>query len=268
MTERQHRAVQHRSALAGIEAMTLASNHVFPRHAHDHFGVGVIDFGAQRSWSGIGQVDAGAGDMIAVNPGEIHDGAPLGDRVRGWRMLYLDPALLVDHTSDERVGPIEIARPAMRDPILAARFEQLFTRLTAQVPDHLAIEQGLLSTLMHILGRHGTGRTRAAGPAPAVAKALRRLDEAPEAPVSLAELAAFSGVSRFQLLRGFARDVGVTPHAYLLQRRVRLARRLLADGHAPAQAAGEAGFADQSHMTRAFVRQFGVTPGRYRAALA
>lgn len=87
-------------------------------------------------------------------------------------------------------------------------------------------------------------------------------------PATLAELAALSGVSRFQLLRGFARETGITPHAYLLQRRVRLARQLLIAGRALAVAAQEAGFADQSHMTRAFRRQFGITPARYLAALA
>jgi AraC-like DNA-binding protein len=112
------------------------------------------------------------------------------------------------------------------------------------------------------------GRPTSSGPSPCVAKALQRVDSAPDTPVSLAELAALSGVSRFQLLRGFAREVGVTPHAYLVQRRVRLARQLLADGQTPAQAAVQAGFADQSHMTRAFVRQLGITPGRYRAAIA
>ncbi len=46
----------------------------------------------------------------------------------------------------------------------------------------------------------------------------------------MAELAALSGVRRFQLLRGFVLETGVTPHAYLLQRRVRLARQLLIAG--------------------------------------
>jgi AraC-like DNA-binding protein len=41
----------------------------------------------------------------------------------------------------------------------------------------------------------------------------------------------------------------------------------LADGQTPAQAATQAGFADQSHMTRAFVRQLGITPHRYGAAI-
>ena len=80
---------------------------------------------------------------------------------------------------------------------------------------------------------------------------------------------ACRGCSPFsQLLRGFARAVATTPHAYLLQLRVRLARRLLAAGRYPAEAAAEAGFADQSHLTRAFSRQLGVTPARFRAAVA
>jgi AraC-like DNA-binding protein len=62
--------------------------------------------------------------------------------------------------------------------------------------------------------------------------------------------------------------MGITPHAYLIQRRVCVARHLLAAGETPAQAAITAGFADQSHLTRAFVRYLGITPARYRAAVA
>jgi AraC-like DNA-binding protein len=159
-------------------------------------------------------------------------------------------------------------RPVARDPILAGQFARLFGCLTTSRSDALAIDENLLRSLIYMLRQHGTARPSSSGPSPRVAKAIQRLDSAPDTAVSLAELAALSGVSRFQLLRGFAREVGITPHAYLIQRRVLLARRFLADGQTPAQAAARAGFADQSHMTRAFVRQIGITPGRYRAAVA
>jgi AraC-like DNA-binding protein len=238
--------------------MTLASNHHFPRHSHDQFGVGVITFGGHRSWSGIGQVDAVAGDVIMVNPGEIHDGAPMQGESRGWRMIYLEPSLLP--------RAVEVIYPVARDPLLARHFNRLFAALSAPQPDLLAAEQNLLYAVVSLLTRHSTAPPALADRSPCVAKALDSLDSAPELPVSLAELAALSGVSRFQLLRGFAREVGITPHAYLTQRRVRLARQLLAKGQTPSQAALLAGFADQSHLTRAFVRQFGITPSRYRAA--
>ncbi len=60
----------------------------------------------------------------------------------------------------------------------------------------------------------------------------------------------------------------MTPHAYLVQRRVRLARELLRVGRTPAEATAEAGFSDQSHVTRTFARCYGVTPARYRATIA
>jgi AraC-like DNA-binding protein len=268
MISRIHQVEQLKSNTPGIEAMNLVSNHHFPRHSHDQFGIGVIAFGTQRSWSGLGPVQASTGDVIMVNPGEMHDGVPLYGEVRGWRMLYLDPGLIAREVEEEIVGQLEIVHPVARDPRLARHFARLFGCLTASRSDRLARDENLLRSLICMLRQHGTARPSSSGPSPCIAKALQRLDSAPDTSVSLAELAALSGISRFQLLRGFAREIGITPHAYLVQRRVLLARRFLADGQTPAQAAVRAGFADQSHMTRAFVRQLGVTPSRYRAAVA
>jgi hypothetical protein len=70
-----HGATPYRAALPGVMAMRLHTAHSFPRHAHDHFGIGVMTAGAQRSWSGRGAVESALGDIITVNPGEMHDGA-------------------------------------------------------------------------------------------------------------------------------------------------------------------------------------------------
>jgi AraC-like DNA-binding protein len=262
-----HLAEQHRSARHGVEAVSLVSDRCFPRHAHDQFGIGVLAFGGHRTWSPNGIVEADAGAVLTINPGEMHDGSPVDRQLRGWRMLYFDPALVAGEIGARQGDGLEIVRPALRDRALRARLDDLFAQVTAAHPDSLALEEAMLRTLMLVFGRYGAQPSPPiAGASPSVAKALRRLDEAPEAAVSLGDLAALSGVSRFQLLRGFARQVGTTPHAYLLQRRVRAAQRLLTAGRTPAEAAAESGFADQSHMTRAFVRQLGVTPARYRAA--
>ena len=80
--------------IAGVEAIESDTRHVFPRHTHEQFGIGVINRGAQKSYSGRGMVEAGSGDTITVNPGEVHDGAPIGDAGRSWRMLYFNPSLI------------------------------------------------------------------------------------------------------------------------------------------------------------------------------
>jgi AraC-like DNA-binding protein len=212
-------------------------------------------------------VEASRGDVICVNPGEVHDGASIGEAPRAWRMLYIDPVLLEREIGPEAKGRAEIVQPVIYDPLLARRFARLFAALTASTPDLLGSEENLLGCLGHLLRKHGVQRPKVSETSPSVARALERLSSQPGDPVSLGELAALCGVGRFQFLRAFTRATGITPHAYLLQLRVRLAQRLLRDGHAVAEAALGAGFADQSHLTRCFVRQLGVTPGRYRNAV-
>jgi AraC-like DNA-binding protein len=77
-------------------------------------------------------------------------------------------------------------------------------------------------------------------------------------------LAARFAVSREVVIRRFARETGLTPHAFRLNARLNIARRLLPAGVAPAEAAALAGFADQSHLGRRFGAAFGSTPGQYR----
>lgn len=262
-----HSARQHASPIAGVEAVSLCSSHSFPRHAHDQFGIGIVTEGAQRSWSLIGDVEAGPGDIIMVNPGEMHDGAPLSG-ARSWHMLYLAPDLFSRELAGEALPRGDVLlRPVVRDGGLALDVSRLLRRMAAEPSDALGLEQDLLVCLVQAAGRHHLhGRTVEFQGLPGIGRAVQRLEDAPEAPVSLSELAGLADISRFQLVRAFRRHLGITPHAYQVQLRVRLAKRLMASGHSPADAAAAAGFADQAHLTRAFSRQFGVTPGRYRAA--
>lgn len=263
-----------RCAIAGVEATVADTAHSFPRHSHDRFGVGVIVSGGHRSASGRGVVEARANDAIMVNPGEVHDGSPLDERGRAWRMLYFEPSVLIAATSElAGAAPreVELTQPVAHDPLLKRLFERLFA-VSVQapcVPDDLVREEALFSLLAHLVRAHATLparslSTQALGP---IARAKARIDDDPASPLTLAELAADAGLSRFQLLRGFAHEMGLPPHAYRMQRRVALARQWIARGAALADAAAAAGFADQSHMTRAFVRLLGVTPANYAAAM-
>jgi AraC-like DNA-binding protein len=92
------------------------------------------------------------------------------------------------------------------------------------------------------------------------------IDDDPTSNTSLDQLAREAGLTRFQTLRAFASATGFTPHAYLMQRRFDLARRLMTTPAGLAEVAAASGYADQSHMTRDFKRRYGVTPAAYRAA--
>ncbi|CAG4922449.1 AraC family transcriptional regulator [Paraburkholderia gardini] len=260
-----------RCAIDGLEATVAETTHAFPRHSHDGFGIGVIVRGGQRSASGRGPVEALANDVITCNPGEVHDGSPLDARGRAWHMFYFAPALMFEAAGELTqtfTRDVELTQPVTHDPLLKIRFERLFAAAVddAASPCDMAREEALVALLAHV-GAHHTMLTPPRLAAAPIARAKVRIDDDPASALTLADLASEAGMSRFQLLRGFARELGLPPHAYRMQRRVALARRLIATGSALADAAAGAGFADQSHMTRAFVRLLGVTPASYAAAM-
>jgi AraC-like DNA-binding protein len=265
MSRRLHRVYLHRAPSMGVTAMELASNHSFPRHSHDQYGIGVVLSGAQRSWSGLGSVESLPGDVITVNPGELHDGHPINGAVRRWRIIYFDPKALSQHFMPDVPGAIEFVSPSLADQNLGRWVSRLFDRLV-EGADRLGIEEIVVHVVQRLVSPETSPARDARTYSLPVNKARARIDEDPSSPVTLAELAALSGVSRYQIVRAFSRELGTTPHAYVIQRRVRLARELLVNGEALATTAQLAGFADQSHMTRAFMRQFGVSPGRYISA--
>jgi len=252
---RRDGAARSRLPFFGAELCVFATTLSFPRHAHDEYGVGLIVAGAQTSWSGRGEVEAVAGDMISVNPGEIHDGASLGGAARRWRMIYFDPDGMRRLFADDVRGDVEFAAPQLRDHSASARLAEAFA-----ARDGLEFEGALLSALAPLLARRRAGSAAS----PAIARARQRIDDDPASRVRLGELAAEADLSRFQFLRAFAREVGATPQAYARQARARLARRLVRSGLGLAEAAVAAGFADQAHMTRALAGQFLLTPGAMR----
>lgn len=85
--------------------------------------------------------------------------------------------------------------------------------------------------------------------------------------LSLEELSAVVGLSRYHFARRFREETGTTPHDFVLGARVEAAATMLhlRRDLTLSQVASACGFSDQSHLTRVFKARIGTTPGRYRA---
>jgi AraC-like DNA-binding protein len=97
----------------------------------------------------------------------------------------------------------------------------------------------------------------------AILRAREYLIEESARNVSLQDLVRVTGLDQFRLLRAFKRQVGLTPHVFLVQVRVMKARRLLRKRVPASVTAAAAGFSDQSHMIRCFRQSIGITPSRF-----
>jgi transcriptional regulator GlxA family with amidase domain len=103
---------------------------------------------------------------------------------------------------------------------------------------------------------------------PQVIDAIRYMEDNYAEHISLADLAHIAGLSLYRFVTVFSREIGISPHRYLCLVRVRAAQTLLREGVAPAIAAIEVGFFDQSHLCRHFRAACGMTPGQFIAGMA
>lgn len=159
-----------------------------------------------------------------------------------------------------------------RDPIIAGAAEAMRNEAAAEgLGGPLLVEAAATQVAVHLLRRYSSvsyrepGRSGGLSPQQARRVADYIEDRLSES-LNLDELATVAGVSSWHFLRQFKARFGRAPHAYVIERRIEQATRLLARGLLPLkQIAAHCGFYDQAHMTRLFRRHLGVTPSSVRS---
>lgn len=254
----------------GLECLAAQfRNHVYERHTHETFVIGTIIAGCERFELAGVQYAARGGDLCFVHPDTVHDGRPEGEGY-AYRMIYPSAAQLATHavelTGREPRGTLTFPEPVVHDPELSAAFVAGHQAMERRA-SNLETDEAMLSIMSRILVRHARlvplhdGKPRRERPG--VARARDYLTANLTENVDLHTLAGIAGLSRAHLIRAFKAETGLTPHAFMVDRRVRLARRMLLAGRAPVDVAAASGFADQAHMTRAFKARIGTTPGSF-----
>lgn len=264
---------------SSIEVMRAHfETHRYHRHSHDTYSFGVTESGAQTfNCRGAARTSA-AGMVMAFNPDEPHDGHATHDLGFTYSIVHIPEAAVTEILGDQRGRHVGL--PLFVEPVLHDRAAaDALRRLSAAVAggQRLGIEEARdaairalvrctpLRTSMEFGGvddAPGVGR-REAG----VLRVRDLLRAEYMREISADELSALAGCSRFALYRAFVSDYGMSPGDCQRQLRLRAARALLVRGLSPAQAAAQAGFTDQAHLTRWFGRCYGITPARYRAAV-
>lgn len=242
--------------------------HTFAPHTHEEYAVGVVVSGAEQFHYRRAHHVAPAGQLVFVNPGEVHTGESV--TAEGWqyRMFYPAPALLerilTELTGKRGILPF-FPHAVVNDPATVKVMAQVHHALEHE-PASLAREALFWQVFSQLIVRHSDHRltVRSVAPDPwAVAQCRAYLEAHYAAPVTLDELAAHVHFSPYHLLRLFRQSTGLPPHAFLNGVRVRRAKEFLAAGLSPADVAQRVGFADQSHLNRHFKRIVGTTPGQY-----
>ena len=260
----------HDPALPFIEARAVQDGRYvcYDKHSHPHFSIGAITGGHSHYLNQRSLQEVGPGSLVLMNPEEVHACNPIADQPWSYLMFYLDTDWLRSQQEEAGLGgefrPFDMT--ASRDPLLYQGLQHLHHQLV-QAPDPLARE-----VACHLFSRQLLARLTPARwddrPPQHLQRAAELMQDDSASPLSLSQLSAVAGLTPSHFVRAFSQHYGMTPHAYLLDRRIRHARTLLKQGQPLAEVALASGFADQAHFQRQFKRRVAATPGQYRTQLA
>jgi AraC-like DNA-binding protein len=246
-----------------------------PTHAHEEYQLNLtLDLPGGVHYRGGYHVQP-AGTLCVLMPDEAHTPRDPDERDTASRhlTLYLNPDVVVDaahqlaaDTRPRRRGLPTFPDLIVQDTELVRRFARLGAALVGPA-SKLDRDVRLIALVADLLHRHAAGVRPAPLPDAAGHLAVRRARDYLHANVatnvSLAALARMTGLSPFHLTHLFTAHLGMPPHAYQIQLRIALAKRLLVTGIPAGETAHETGFFDLSHFTRHFKRYVGVPPGAY-----
>ncbi len=238
-------------------------------HSHTQWSIGAITGGRSTFQYRNDHHPIRAGDLVLMNPEWVHACNPIDNQPWAYLMLYVDTGWLTELRF--QAGLLQeprwqdISTATVSDPQWYERYCRMADCLLDPQRDLLDKQTEVvefLSDLMQELARKPVVQEPKA---PQALEAIAHyLDDHASEEVSLDTLCELSGYSAGHLIRAFRQYFGLTPHAYLVNRRIQLGRHELKNGVPIAEAALNAGFADQPHFQRAFKRLMAATPNQYR----
>ncbi|WP_129647718.1 AraC family transcriptional regulator [Peristeroidobacter agariperforans] len=258
-------------ALAFVEARSIydARKVCYGKHAHETFSIGVVTNGRCTYLNGKTRQRIGAGTVVLMNPGDAHACNPEHGALWSYRMLYFDVSWLtgiqrdLGRSRNDRFQPfLDIASV---EPGLYAGLNRLYDVLTDHRAECLEKQSAAVSFMAEV--------QRTLSPAPdspshghrGLARAAEFIRDNYARSISLAEICSAADLSPSYLIRAFNDKYGLTPHAYVTNRRIEFSRAQLRRGRPIAEVALAAGFSDQAHLQRSFKKLVAATPGQYRA---
>jgi AraC-like DNA-binding protein len=247
-------------SLPGIREVFHARfvEHRYPPHTHDTWTVLVVDQGSIRYDLDNRGHGSSPGTVTALPPHVVHDGRAAHHAGFRKRVLYLETSEL----SERLIGPA-VDQPRIDDPRLQRDLDRLHRLLQAR-DDFLGGEATLVAVVEQLHARLGRQPPADRPGSPRVADQPRQLLDAHlSETVTLNAAGSALDASPTHLVRSFTGAYGISPHAYVISRRIDTARRRLLEGQPAAMVAIETGFHDQAHLTRHFIRHVGTTPGRF-----
>jgi AraC-like DNA-binding protein len=240
----------------------------YAKHAHDTFSMGAITAGRSTYLNGTARERVGAGAVVVINPEDVHACNPIDDQPWSYCMLYVNVPWLIDLQYELGLSQGHSFRAFSTTmttrPDLYAGLIRLYTIFTDKYADHLQKHSAALIYFSEVQLALNPAPALAGSPNQKLVRAAEYIRENFTRSLKLEEICGAADLSASYLIRSFKERYGMTPHAYLINRRIEYSRSELRRGRAIADVAIDAGFSDQAHLQRTFRQFVAATPRQYR----
>lgn len=241
----------------------------FEPHFHDHYVMMLVENGVNLGRRCRENYTVVPGEMLLIQPGEVHTGSAFENKTLRYLAFYPDPNTL--HDCLVKIGHRPSSAPGFslkyQHPVLRHYFRQMFEVVLTEGNEPLATETAVLEffeTLMQTQPEHSGPIQPQVADSIKVKKAQDFIKAHFDTSFSLDELAASIGTNPFHTIRLFRRHIGLTPFEYLRSFRVERAKTILRSKKSLTEVAYQSGFYDQSHFIRSFKKHTGFLPSAFR----
>lgn len=253
-----------------IEARSVGDGRklCYAKHSHECFSIGAITAGQSTYLHEKSSQTVKHGTVVLMNPGDVHACNPIADQHWSYVMLYVDVQWLrgIQHDMglDTRLDFQPVAQTHSTCADLFNGLTGLYANLIDTQTEVLDKQCAAVSFFTRMQQTLGSATQRVEQPLDRVERAEQYINDNFTAAISLEDICSAANISASYLIRSFEQRYHMTPHAYLVNRRIQHARTQLKSGRVIADVAQETGFADQAHFHRAFKKHLAATPGQYK----
>lgn len=238
----------------------------FPNHFHEHYVIGFVEDGKRRLSCRNREYIIEKGSVILFNPGDNHACVQSDEGTFDYRGLNISRKIMLD-LAEEVTGKRELpgfSPNVIHDEEAACRL-RLLHEMVMKGTGEFQKEETLLFLLSYLIQNYSNPfESCILECRQEIEKACKYMTAHFTEHIYLDQICRHAGLSKSTLLRAFTKEKGVTPYRYLETIRIHEAKKLLAEGVPPAEAAVRTGFSDQSHFTNYFSQFLGLAPGAYR----
>ena len=255
--------------LHGIELFEAnETRETYSRHAHSEFAIGSILQGIGGYWCRGTHYVLPRHSLTLMNPFEAHTGYAVNGFLK-YKMLYVPEdavSRLLDVGSLRGFTEINPTDWGQETGLELLELANLLNQRAGSIPAiAMRTEEVLNNLLTRVFQCYGRQELRRPGREPqAVLRIAERINAHVDAgnseDLTIADLAGEVGLNPNYMIQSFTKARGISPYAYLLNRKICRSKEMIASGMRPLDVALELGFYDQSHFIRVFQKVLGITP--------